>query len=274
MAVAILLLATVSTALLWGHLTGSSRYQDVSLDPVLGMADDRVDAVSFPSNPDNTPGLLQPSMMAETSDTHGEVPLESLESMTERLKAASQSVAQYVSSSYRISLSRANQLTNMAIQIGEAKNVDPLLIMAVIATESSYNPRARSSAGAEGLMQVVTSVHREKYDAFGGEDKAFDPYANISVGTDILNELIQRTGNVRKALKYYSGAANLSSDKGYSARVLAERHRLAIAASGNADSAIELSQRQMTPATFSLEKAADSTGFDDWVVIAMGGDNA
>ena len=288
-AVLLFALATVGT-LLWGNLQRSHHDGPLNLGVSLNQTDTVVDAVSYPSNPDNTPSLLQPSMVAETTpETPATVPeptpeatpvaaapvteAPTLENVTERLQTASHSVAQYVSASYRISLKRAKQLTNMAIEIGEAKNVDPLLIMAVVATESSYNPNARSSAGAEGLMQVVTSIHRAKYDAFGGEDKAFDPYANMSVGTDILNELIQRTGNVRKALKWYSGAANLSSDNGYSARVLAERHRLAIAASGNTQSAIELSSRGTTPEATDVKTTPTSTtnptlAFDDWLDIA------
>ncbi len=284
MAVAILLLATVSTALLWINPFAQSRYGDSPrLGFELSQAGGEVDAVSYSSKPDNTPGMLQPSMMlastpfdgpSETapavseSTPSGEMPLDSLESVTQRLKTASQSVAQYVSSAYRIPLKNARQLTGMAIEIGEAKNVDPLLILAVIATESSYNPRARSAAGAEGLMQVMTSLHRSRYEQFGGEEKAFDPYANISVGTDILNDFIQSTGSVRKALKWYSGAANMSSDKGYSAKVLAERHRLAIAASGNTQSAIELSQKQATVPSFSPDKVPESLAFEEWVVVA------
>ena len=68
-------------------------------------------------------------------------------------------------------------------------DLDPLLILAVIGTESSFKPTARSNAGAEGLMQVMTSVHEAKFDAFGGPEAAFDPYANMVVGTDILSYL-------------------------------------------------------------------------------------
>ena len=79
----------------------------------------------------------------------------------------------------------ARQITDWAVEIGEARDLDPLLILAVIGTESSFKPTARSNAGAEGLMQVMTSVHEAKFDAFGGPEAAFDPYANMVVGTDI-----------------------------------------------------------------------------------------
>lgn len=265
-----LALAVVSTFLVWEN--GQAHYTGpLDLHVSLTVQDSLVDAVSYPNTPSNTPSLLQPTMVADntlqTQDSNASDATPTLETITERLETASQSVAQYVSTSYRIALDRAKQLTNMAIEIGEAKNVDPLLIMAVVAIESSYNAKARSPAGAEGLMQVMTSVHRRKYSTFGGEAKAFDPYANMSVGTDILNELIQRTGSVRKALKWYSGAANLASDRGYSARVLAERYRLAIAASGNAQDAILLSQSGSVPPD-SNHLSHTTLAFEDWVNIA------
>ena len=79
----------------------------------------------------------------------------------------------------------ARQITDWAVEIGEARDLDPLLILAVIGTESSFKPTARSNAGAEGLMQVMTSVHEAKFDAFGGPEAAFDPYANMVVGTEL-----------------------------------------------------------------------------------------
>ena len=124
-------------------------------------------------------------------------------------------VAEYISRTFRVSMRDARQITDWAVEIGEARDLDPLLILAVIGTESSFKPTARSNAGAEGLMQVMTSVHEAKFDAFGGPEAAFDPYANMVVGTDILSYLIRRTGNVRRALKWYSGAANLEDDRHY-----------------------------------------------------------
>lgn len=158
------------------------------------------------------------------------------------LSPSAQSVANYISRAYNVKLDTAEKLTNYALQIGSGFDIDPMLILAVVATESSFNPAARSSVGAEGLMQVMTDLHSHQFDAFGGPDAALRPYPNMLVGTNILKKLIQRTGSVRAALKWYSGAANHRSDFGYSARVLKERSRLMVAAQGKTDRALHLSR--------------------------------
>ena len=140
------------------------------------------------------------------------------------LGEAAEEVALYIHRSYRVPIQDARQLTEWALEIGEAENMDPLLILAVAGSESSFDPAARSKAGAEGLMQVMTKVHEDKFEPFGGKTAAFDPYSNMRVGAQILRQLIARTGSVTKALKWYSGAANHSTDWGYSAKVLRE-HR-------------------------------------------------
>ena len=98
--------------------------------------------------------------------------------------------------------------------------------------ESSFDPNARSAAGAQGLMQVLTRVHVDKFAPFGGAAAAFDPVANISVGSRILKEYLVREGSVEGALKSYVGAALHEHDSGYGYKVLSERERIAAAAAG------------------------------------------
>jgi soluble lytic murein transglycosylase-like protein len=89
-----------------------------------------------------------------------------------------------------------------------------------MAVESSFDPNAESSAGAQGLMQVHTRVHTGKFEPFGGAEAAYDPVANIKVGARILSEYVSRYGDVAAGLKAYVGAALLASDGGYSTKVL------------------------------------------------------
>jgi len=147
-------------------------------------------------------------------------------------------VVQYLARRYRVAEEATRMLVGTAFQVGHDYKLDPLLILSVVAIESSLNPFAESSMGAQGLMQVMTRVHAERFAAHGGEIAALDPVANMKVGSAILSDLIARGGSVERGLQLYVGAGNMPDDGGYGARVLAERARLAIAASGKVDAAI------------------------------------
>ena len=128
-------------------------------------------------------------------------------------------VAYWISKKYRVAPEPIGALVEEAYQIGEQYKIDPTLLLAVMAIESRF-------VGAQGLMQVMTRVHTEKYDNFGGNHAAFDPISNLRVGASILREYMQITGSVEGALKYYVGAANHGNDGGYVAKVLAEHSRM------------------------------------------------
>jgi soluble lytic murein transglycosylase-like protein len=144
--------------------------------------------------------------------------------------SAQRNLARFISSRYRIGRDEVSQLVGFAVKTGHETGVDPLLLIAVISVESSFDPQARSAQGAHGLMQVHTKVHIDKFEPFGGAEAAFEPLPNIRVGAGILKEYLRREGTVEGALKSYVGAAKLSSDGGYGAKVLKERERLATAA--------------------------------------------
>ena len=111
--------------------------------------------------------------------------------------------------------------------------LDPLLILAVMAIESGLNPFAESPMGAKGLMQVMAKVHHDKFEQVGGQQAALNPVANIKVGALILKDYVKRTGSVEGGLKTYVGAADLETDSGYGAKVLAEYKKLKQVAKGH-----------------------------------------
>lgn len=135
-------------------------------------------------------------------------------------------IAYWLSKKYRVAPEPMAALVSEAYEQGAQHQMDPLLILAVIAIESRFNPFAQSTNGAQGLMQVMTRVHTEKYEDFGGTLAAFDPVSNMRVGIAILKNYIQRTGSIEEGLKHYVGAAKRKSDGGYSAKVLAELRRM------------------------------------------------
>ena len=135
-------------------------------------------------------------------------------------------VAYWLSKKYGVAPEPLSVLVAEAFAIGQNTKLDPTLILAVMAIESRFNPFAQSPVGAQGLMQVMTRVHHDKYDSFGGNLAAFDPVSNLRVGAKVLQECIARAGSVQGGLKYYVGAANLPSDGGYANKVMAEHARL------------------------------------------------
>ncbi len=145
-------------------------------------------------------------------------------------------VAYWLSKKYRVAAEPLSVLVSEAYQIGKRTKLDPTLILAIMAIESSFNPFAQSHVGAQGLMQVMTRVHGDKYESAGGTLTAFDPVTNMRVGVKVLQECIARAGSLEGGLRYYVGAANLEDDGGYAGKVMAERERLLQVASGRAPS--------------------------------------
>jgi len=141
-------------------------------------------------------------------------------------------VAYWLSKKYRVAPEPLSALVAEAYSIGKRTKLDPTLILAIMAIESGFNPFAQSPVGAQGLMQVMTQVHRDKYDGFGGKLAAFDPVTNLRVGVKVLQECISRAGSIEGGLKFYVGAANLENDDGYGAKVIAEYNRLQMVATG------------------------------------------
>ncbi len=141
-------------------------------------------------------------------------------------------VAYWLSKKYNVAPEPLSALVAEAFDVGTRVKVDPTLILAVMAVESGFNPFAQSAVGAQGLMQVMTKIHSDKYDDFGGKHAAFDPISNLRVGVKVLRDCITRAGSVEGGLKLYVGAGNMEGDNGYTSKVLAEHSRLQLVSNG------------------------------------------
>jgi soluble lytic murein transglycosylase-like protein len=141
-------------------------------------------------------------------------------------------VAYWISRRYNVAPEPISRLVQEAWQVGQRVGMEPTLVLAVMAVESGFNPFAQSHVGAQGLMQVMTRVHHDKYEIFGGQNAAFDPVTNLRVGVQVLKDCIRRAGSLEGGLKYYVGAANMVDDGGYAAKVLAEQGNLRQVAQG------------------------------------------
>lgn len=141
-------------------------------------------------------------------------------------------VTDWLSRRYRVAADATNMLVSAAYLTAREIKLDPLLILSVMAIESGFNPFAESPVGAQGLMQVMSKVHHDKFQEMGGVKAALNPVANIRVGSLILKDYVTRGGSVEAGLKLYVGAGAFENDSGYGARVLAEYRRLKEVANG------------------------------------------
>jgi soluble lytic murein transglycosylase-like protein len=140
-------------------------------------------------------------------------------------------VAGFLARRYRVAQEPVSELVKAAFDTGREVGLDPMLLLAVMAIESGFNPYAESGVGAKGLMQVMSTVHSDKFRYFGGQSAALEPLANIKVGALVLKDCIARGGSLPDGLRLYVGSST-QDDGGYGAKVMAERSRLRDVARG------------------------------------------
>jgi soluble lytic murein transglycosylase-like protein len=142
------------------------------------------------------------------------------------LNREQQAVAEFIAKRYRVAEDAVGEFVALAYRAGAQYSLDPLLILAVMAIESRYNPVAESVMGARGLMQVIPKYHPEKLEPHGGEQALLEPHVNILVGAQILREYHRRLGgDTEAALQMYNGAFDEPTAQ-YANKVFAEKARL------------------------------------------------
>lgn len=130
----------------------------------------------------------------------------------------------YVTQRYRVSPDALIPVFETAQLIGQERQIDPLLIVAIIGIESRFNPFAESTMGAQGLMQVIPRFHKDKLPKNKGAKPLLDPVTNIRVGVRVLEDAIRRSGSLVAGLQSYAGSSDPHGK--YSSKVLAEKARL------------------------------------------------
>ncbi|MFH1742955.1 MAG: transglycosylase SLT domain-containing protein [bacterium] len=114
------------------------------------------------------------------------------------------------------------QATLAGVVFDESKRFgyDPLMILAIIITESNLRPEARSSVGATGLMQVMPFVGKDLANQvvkkspdlwdddhsieWTGRETLLDPVKNVRLGVLHLSQLIIKFGSVRDGIRAYN----------------------------------------------------------------------
>ena len=231
--------------IVWSNGFGMLEQYKTANDSSTQMADSEIAAViynkghshsaGFNSAKQQTVALLMPSVaqvqVKSISHLSDRIPTSKIDpqALDSNLMSSIQNqrlVADFFEQKYKLDRAKIEEYVSKTILIAKEVNIDPVLLLAVISVESNFNPNTKSHAGAEGLMQVMTSVHKDKYALYGGTTEAVKPEVNIRIGAYILKYLIATAGSLRNGLKYYVGAANAEHDGGYADKVMAERNRI------------------------------------------------
>jgi soluble lytic murein transglycosylase len=123
-----------------------------------------------------------------------------------------------------------------------AHGLDPLLLVALIQTESAFDCYAVSDVGAMGLMQVTPQtagwLAPRLGTRLGRKTSLFDPDLNVQLGASYLADLLTRFGSLERALVAYNVGPALARKllanpesrahalRGYPQRIVREYHRL------------------------------------------------
>ncbi len=102
----------------------------------------------------------------------------------------------------------AIRLSDVIFDESKKYNYDPLFVMAIILTESSFRKGQTSSMGARGLMQLIPYVGQDVAKRTGldwaGTESLFQPETNIKLGTLHLFEQVLEFGDIEKAIVSYN----------------------------------------------------------------------
>jgi len=113
-------------------------------------------------------------------------------------------VVKYISNKYHKDEQLIQQYVNITVAEATKHNIDPLLILAMIETESSFNTRAYNQSGAMGLMQVIPRYHPDLVTQY--HQTLFDPDMGITTGIQVLMKFVQKhNGDFVKAINNYGG---------------------------------------------------------------------
>lgn len=123
-------------------------------------------------------------------------------------------------------------IQKIVYEVSAEYNICPELVLAIIETESGGNVYA-DNGNCKGLMQIYTSVHKDRIKKLGVTD-VYDPEQNIRLGCDTLLELFEKYNDLPAVLMKYNGSKNAvsRSDSGnytnYCKKVMARSYELEV----------------------------------------------
>lgn len=107
----------------------------------------------------------------------------------------------------------AHDLQDLIFELCEERGIDPAIIVAMIDRESRFKADTRGDRGRSyGLMQIQPRWHQKRANELGCPD-LMNPYHNVTVGIDLLGDLIESGGSIEWALMAYNGGASYANKK-------------------------------------------------------------
>lgn len=111
------------------------------------------------------------------------------------------------------------ETNNHIDKIAKRYGLNPDIVKALIEEESGWVASAEGDNGNSiGLMQIQERWHKERLTRLGITN-LYDPEQNVTVGCDILSELLNKYGNYEDALSVYN-SGNTEDGKAYAERIL------------------------------------------------------
>ena len=135
-------------------------------------------------------------------------------------------LVQWLSRKYRVAPEPLSAIVSDVFDVAPKNQVDPWLVMSVIAVDSGFNPFFQGPSGKLGLMQYLPDQAGSRTAAYGGARAGFDPLANVRIGLAVLKDNLLMAGSVREGLKLYAGEFAPGEDELYVTKVLAEYQRI------------------------------------------------
>lgn len=120
-----------------------------------------------------------------------------------------------------VSQNQAIKIVESITLSSEKHGVNPVLVFAVASVESKFKARAKSKAGAVGVMQVMPKIHKKK---FAGRN-VYAVETNIDVGVKVLKDFKQQYKTLNLALLGYNGSLK-QKHQTYHTKVLGEMQKL------------------------------------------------
>jgi soluble lytic murein transglycosylase-like protein len=120
---------------------------------------------------------------------------------------------------FRVAPTESMKIARAVLIEADRQAISPILLLAVMSVESSFDRYAVSIAGARGLMQILPAAHPR---LIAGTTDLSDPAINVRIGSTILRDYLDESGgDLDAALLRYSGGG-----RGYARRVVLRMQRL------------------------------------------------